>query len=86
MRNPLGKCPYYAVLRSMRLRLPLDGMRISFTDNIKYLGVSFNKLIKFNIHARLMTVKAQKVRSYVLATFSESQPKLLIYKVSIMSV
>lgn len=52
LRNASGKCAYFVVPESKRLKLFLNGVEIPFKDKFKYLGINFNKLFKFNDHAK----------------------------------
>lgn len=58
--------------------------------NIKYLGVHFNKLLKFNRHARILLSKARRIKFYFGKLFNSrylpEKTKLLIYKISIRPV
>lgn len=89
IRNASGKCPYFVVPESKRLSLSLEGIEIPFRDSIKYLGITLNKLFKFNQHARSVKSKVNRIKqmfSKLLVSRHLSQDtKLLIYKVSIRS-
>lgn len=90
VRNASGKCRRFVVPESKLLRLFLDGEEIPFRDSIKYLGVNFTKLLKFNGHARSVIGKAYKI----LGAFSKifwnknlpENTKILLYKTSIRPV
>lgn len=88
-RNASGKCPYYVVPQSKKLVLSLNGVNVQFKDKIKYLGITFNKLFKFNDHARIVKNKAIRIKGMftklLLNKHLNEKTKLLIYKVSIRS-
>ena len=75
IRIAAGKCPRNVVQESKSLPLTLDGINIPFKNNIKYLGVQFDKLLKFNNHTRSIL---EKTKRYL-------NTKVLIYKVAIRS-
>lgn len=88
-RNPSGKCPYYVVPQSKNLSLDINGVNVVFKDKIKYLGINFNKLFKFNEHARITKNKALKIKGMFTKLLCNKnlneKSKLLIYKVCIRS-
>lgn len=90
IRNASGKCARFVVPESKALKLSLDGVDIPFTSEIKYLGVNFNMLLKFNKHARSLVQKAKRLLgmfSYILNNkYLPINTKLLLYKVAIRSV
>ncbi|KAI8122778.1 RNA-directed DNA polymerase from mobile element jockey [Lucilia cuprina] len=90
LRNASGKCPHYVVPLSRNLRLTLDDREIPFKDRIRYLGVEFTNLFKFNVHAREAAAKAKRVRlmfsKLLLNRHLSRESKLLIYKVSIRTI
>ena len=90
LRNPSGKCKYTVVPESKRLRLLLHGNEILFKDSIKYLGVNFNKLFKFNKHVDQILKKANRVKGVFARLFNSKflpiRSKLLLYKVSIRPI
>lgn len=87
IRNASGKCHRLVVPQSKNLSLPLDGIQIPFKTSLKYLGVTFSYLFRFNQHGRLITTKAKKVAGMyagiLKSKYLPSQTKLLIYKVAI---
>lgn len=89
IRNASGKCPRFVVPESKNLQLFLDGTEIFFRDNIKYLGVTFNKLLKFNTHGRAVLAKVKRISGMfsklLNSRFLPKNTKLLIYKVAIRS-
>lgn len=90
LRNASGKCKYTVVPESKSLRLTLDGNEIHFKDSIKYLGVNFNKLLKFNNHVKYNLAKANRVKGAFGRLFNSKfvpeKTKLLLYKVSIRPI
>lgn len=90
LRNASSKCKRFVVPESKQLRLYIDNIEIPFKDNIKYLGVNFNKLLKFNKHARLVLAKSYKILgSFAKILCNKSLPvktKLLLYKTSLRPV
>lgn len=90
MRNASGKCSRTVVSQSKKLHLTLEGVEISFNTTMKYLGLTFDKLLKFNIHARTTLQKAKHISgmfSYLLNNkHLPQETKLLLYKVAIRSV
>lgn len=89
-RNASGKCARYVVPQSKLLQLSLDGVDIPFKNGIKYLGIEFNKLLKFNNHARMALQKAKRIAgmfSRILhSKYLSQNTKLLLYKVAIRPV
>lgn len=89
IRNASGKCPYFVVPESKRLSLSLEGIHIPFRDSIKYLGITLNKLFKFNQHARSVKAKVIRIKrmfsKLLVNKYLSQNTKLLIYKVSIRS-
>lgn len=90
IRNASGKCGRTVVPESKSLKLILNGSEIVFKDNIKYLGIVFNKMLKFNKHARSNINKANKLIGMFSKLLNNNylcqNSKLLIFKVSIRSV
>lgn len=90
LRNASGKCRGFVVPESKRLKLFLDGTEICFKDNIKYLGITFDKLLKFNKHARKVISKSYQIMGSfgkILGNKNLSQnSKILLYKTSIRPV
>lgn len=90
LRNASGKCAYYVVPESKRLKLFLNGIEIPFRDKFKYLGIYFNKLFKFNEHAKFVLNKVYKIKGYFgRILYHKSLPirtKLLIYKTCLRPV
>lgn len=90
IRNPSGKCSSFVVPESKRLHLSLDGVNIPFKNSIKYLGVNFDKLMKFNTHARGTLQKAKRVAGMFSSLWNNKylpiNTKLLLYKVCIRSL
>lgn len=90
IRNASGKCANFVVPQSKLLNLSLDGTDIPFKDTIKYLGINFDKLLKFNNHARSSLRKARAIAgmfSNLLSNkYLSKNTKLLLYKVAIRSV
>ena len=78
------------VPESKQLQLFLENIEIPFKDNIKYLGVTFNKLLKFNDHGRILLAKVKRISGMFSALLNSrhlpKNTKLLIYKVAIRSV
>lgn len=89
IRNASGKCARYVVPQSKTLSLALDGVNIPFKSSIKYLGVHFDKLFKFNNHGRTLLSKAKKISGMFSGVMNSSylpqRTKLLLYKVAIRS-
>ena len=78
------------VQESKSLQLTLDGINIPFKNTIKYPGLQFVNLLKFNNHARSITEKTKRI-SGAFAILMHNRclsmnTKLLIYKVAIRSV
>lgn len=90
IRNASGKCPRNVVPESKLLQLSLDGVDIPFRNTIKYLGINFNNLMKFNSHARATLQKAKKIAASFAFLFNNKylpqSTKLLLYKVAIRSL
>lgn len=90
IRNASGKCKRFVVPESKSLKLFLNGIEIPFKEKVKYLGVEFNKLFKFNVHARKVRNKAQGIfASFQKILGYKSLPvntKLLLYKTCIRPV
>lgn len=90
IRNASGKCKYTVVPESKQLELHLDGDEIEFTDNLKYLGVNFNHLLKFNRHADYNLERANRIKGAFSNLFNNKflsvRTKLFLYKVSIRPV
>lgn len=90
LRNASGKCKRFVVPESKRLRLFLDGHEIPFVSSLRYLGVHFNKLFKFNTHARIFLRKAYNIKGsfgkLLKSKYLPEETKLLIYKTSIRPV
>lgn len=90
VRNASGKCPNYVVPQSKRLELTLNGVSIPVESKVKYLGVTFDKLLKFNPHARGSLQKSKKILgsfSYLFnSKYLPQSTKLLLYKVAIRPV
>ncbi|KAI8122725.1 RNA-directed DNA polymerase from mobile element jockey [Lucilia cuprina] len=90
IRNASGKCHRQVVPQSKNLSLSLGNSEIPFKPSIKYLGVHFNKLMKFNNHSRYLLAKAKKITgifSRVMhSKFLPQRTKLLLYKVAIRPV
>lgn len=88
-RNAAGKGPRNVVRLSKTLNISLHGSVIPFRDKIKYLGVTFNKLFKFNQYGRnaknkRLRIKVMFVKLFINRHLSQ-KAKLLIYKVCIRS-
>lgn len=90
IRNASGKCPRYVVPESKLLKLSLDGVDIPFKSNLKYLGINFNKLFKFNLHARTVLEKTKKICGMFSNLFNSKhlpeKTKLLLYKVALRPI
>lgn len=90
IRNASGKCAKFVVPQSKCLQLSLDGIEIPFKSNIKYLGVKFDKLLKFNNNARSLLEKTKRIAGMFSGLMNNKylpqRTKLLIYKVAIRSV
>lgn len=90
IRNASRKCPRSVVPESKSLCTVLDGIEIPFKTSIKYLGINFNKLLKFNPHARSMLQKANQITGMFSRLFNSKhlpeKTKLLLYKVAIRPV
>ena len=52
IRNASEKCPRYVVPESKGIKLFLEGTEIPFKNSLKYLEITFDKLLKFNEHGR----------------------------------
>lgn len=89
IRNASGKCASYVVPQSKLLQLSLNGVEIPFKSKIKYLGVNFNKLFKFNEHGRSILNRARRISGMLFSLLSSKylpqNTKLLLYKVAIRS-
>lgn len=90
IRNASGKCKRFVVPESKTLKLVLNGTEIPFKDSVTYLGIEFNKLFKFNVHARKVRNKAQKIFNSFLKLFCNkflpSNTKILLYKTCIRPI
>lgn len=90
IRNASGKCSRFVVPESKRLHLSLDETEIPFNSKLKYLGVVFDKLMKFNNHGRSQLAKSKKITGMFSRLLNNNylsqKTKLLIYKVAIRSV
>lgn len=90
IRNASGKCKYTVVPESKNLKLRLNNTEIIFKDSMKYLGVNFDKLLKFNKHANYNLERANKVKGVFSRLFNNRYlpitTKLLLYKVSIRTI
>lgn len=90
LRNASGKCRRFVVPQSKNLKLFLNNNEIKFENCFKYLGITFNKLLKFNDHVLINLQKANRVKGAFSKLFnSKSLPeatKLMLYKVSIRPV
>lgn len=90
IRNASGKCPRYVVPQSKSLQLSLDGVNIPFKSSLKYLGIHFDNLFKFNKHARTAITKSKRICgmfSYLLnSKYLPENTKLLLYKVAIRPI
>ena len=86
LRNASGKCARFVVPQSKLLHLSLDGMEIPFKSTIKYLGVNFDKLMKFNNHARMFLTRAKRISGMfsglMNSKYLQQTTKLLLYKVA----
>lgn len=90
IRNASGKCPRYVVPQSKSLQLTLDGIDIPFKSSLKYLGINFNKLFRFNNHARTALAKSKRIcgmfSSLLNSKYLPENTKLLLYKVAIRPI
>ena len=80
----------YVVPESKLLQLSLDGIDIPVKSNLKYLGVNFNNLFKFNNHARIILTKTKGICGMFSTLFNSKylpiNTKLLLYKVALRPV
>lgn len=71
------------------MNLSLRGSDIPFGDQLKYLGVTLNKLFKFNQHGRIAKNKTRRIKGMftklLINRHLGQRSKLLIYKVCIRS-
>ena len=90
IRNASGKCPRFVVPESKHLQLTLKETEIPFRDRIMYLGITFDKLFKFNNHGRMLLAKVKRVSGMfsglINSRYLHESTKLLIYKVAIRSI
>lgn len=90
IRNASGKCRSFVVPESKRLKLNIDGTEIPFKNCFKYLGIEFDKLMKFNKHARSVMGKAYRILNiFSRILLNKNLPintKLLLYKTSIRPI
>lgn len=90
IRNASGKGPSYVVPESKILYLLLDGVEIPFRTSIQYLGIHFNNLFKFNVHARKTLIKTKRICGMFSNLFNNKHlpdtTKLLLYKVAVRPV
>lgn len=88
-RNASGKGPRNVLRQSKTLNLSLRGSDIPFGDQLKYLGVTLNKLFKFNQHGRIAKNKTRRIKGMftklLINRHLGQRSKLLIYKVCIRS-
>lgn len=72
------------------MKLFLNENEILIKDNFKYLGVNFDKLLKFNKHVSYNLDKANKVKGALSILFNNKslsiKSKLLLYKVCIRPI
>lgn len=89
IRNASGKCPSFVVPESKLLQLYLDGVEIPFRSSINYLGVKFDKLLKFNNHGRNLLTKVKRITGMfsglMNSKYLPQNTKLLLYKVAVRS-
>lgn len=90
IRNASGKCPRYVVPESKLLQLSLDGVDIPFKTSLKYLGINFDYLFKFNNHARTALSKTKGVcgmfTNLLNSKYLPEKTKLLLYKVALRPI
>lgn len=90
LRNASGKCKRFVVPQSKNLKLFLNNNEIKFGNSFKYLGITFNKLLKFNDQVRLNLQKANRMKGAFSKLFNSKylskDTKLLLYKVSIRPI
>lgn len=90
IRNASGKGPPGVVSESRNLTVRLDGCNIQVKNKLKYLGVNFNNLLKFNPHAKITIEKARKISNMFMPFFRHkdlnSKTKLLFYKTLVRPV
>uniref|UniRef100_A0A0K8UP47 RNA-directed DNA polymerase from mobile element jockey n=1 Tax=Bactrocera latifrons TaxID=174628 RepID=A0A0K8UP47_BACLA len=90
IRNASGKGPRGVVKESRDLILNLNGHNIRFQNQMKYLGVTFTNLFKFNFQANDMVKKCnnrfQALSMIMKNTNLSTRTKILFYKVSLRPV
>lgn len=90
IRNASGKCPRFVVPQSKSLQLSLNGVVIPFKNRMKYLGVVFSNLFKFNHHARTTLTKSKGIcgmfSNLLNSKYLPVNTKLLLYKVAIRPI
>lgn len=90
MRNASGKCQRNVVPESKYLQLSLDGIDIPFKSSLKYLGINFGNLFKFNKHARKVLAKTKGISGMFSHLFNSiylpQNKKLRLYKVAIRPI
>lgn len=89
-RNSCSKGKVGIVVESKNVHLKVDNVEVPFKNKIKYLGVQFSNLLKFNIHARKTKEKAIKVTNmltpYLRHQSLQKSTKLLFYKTLIRPI
>ena len=90
IRNASGKGPIGVVRESKHLTLNVNGCPIQVQNKLKYLGINFNNLFKFNYHAKLTIEKTRKVSNMLMPFFRHralnKKSKLLFYKTLVRPV
>jgi hypothetical protein len=89
-RNASGKGKRNAVKESKNLKLNIRNTDVLVSNNVKWLGVNFVPLFKFNYHARLALQKSNNAYRCLLPLFYSkslsSNTKLLMYKALIRPI
>jgi hypothetical protein len=84
IRNASGKGKKNAVKESKDLKITIENLEISVKNIVKYLGVNFNNLHKFNNHARIAINKSKKAYHLLRPLLTNKslgvKTKLLLYK------
>lgn len=83
-RNASGKGPEGVARESKNIKIKINDTTILPKNTLKYLGVNFNNLFKFNKHARITIEKSRKISNMLMFHFRHKnlskKCKLLFYK------
>jgi uncharacterized protein YlbG (UPF0298 family) len=84
IRNASGKGPRRAVSQSKEVKIQINGVNVSYKSLIKYLGINFSNLFKFNSHVKETLKKANGAYSLLRPLLANihliPKTKTLLYK------